>query len=127
MSLPDVILKLTCKYLNDTSLLIDWRPGPVQNFMVVNDANMPSANLSWSPPNNIETKHLVGYEVRFKTDVDRYKSKTVCGTSVKLVCDSGLEPLMKNIFEVRACTTRNKGTWTTKEHFIGTRIILYRG
>ena len=81
--------------------------------------------LTWDKPDNAKAAgDVTTYDIRFKAcerDSEKYSGMTVKApeTSVLLTRQSGLKPLTKYRFEVRARNDGHKGRWSTVSNFIG--------
>lgn len=120
-------------------------PGPVENLIPSIDPSQPSVMLSWNPPANSQYDGDVNsYEIRFKpergdevdngasissvipyegyeTEDDSSITRIISTkeTSIILTRESGLIPLTKTTFQVRAENTNGKGEWKTVSTYVG--------
>ena len=100
-------------------------PGQVQNLRSTLDTNTPSLTLSWDKPNNMITDgDLVSYHIRFKPTGSGWegnyceKKINAPATSIVLTRKSGLKPMTKYDFGIRAQSSRHEGKWTKISKYI---------
>ena len=104
---------------------LDLVPGPVEKLKIHVDKSIPSATLTWAPPQNVGSdtcSDVSQYHIRFKQKVRmHYHEMTVDGstTSIVLNRESGLTPLTSFTFEVRAQTGNNLGDWKSVSTVVG--------
>ena len=104
----------------------DLFPGEVQNLRSTTDPSTGSLTLDWDRPLNCETaKDVTVYDVWFKTcaslEGEGYCKTTVKApaTSIHLTRESGLKPLMKYEFKIRARNAGHDGTWSRIVKYVG--------
>ena len=101
-------------------------PGEVQNLRSTLDTSTLSLTLDWDKPLNCETaKDVTAYDIWFKTCAS-LEREGYCKTTVKasashihLTRESGLKPLMKHEFKIRAQNADHDGDWSRIEKYIG--------
>lgn len=104
---------------------LDLVPGPVEKLKVHVDKSIPSATLTWAPPQNVGAERLSDvskYHIRFKPRGRKdYHEMTVDGstTSVVLNRKSGLTPHTSFTFEVMAQSRDNLGDWKSVSTVVG--------
>jgi len=113
-------------YVISTALV----PGKVQNLRSTLDITVPTLTLHWDKPKNITTDGDVkSYDIRFKPcgREGNYCKKTVVApaTSILLTRESGLKPMTKYDFEIRAQNSYREGKWTKHSKYIGKFYSLY--
>lgn len=100
---------------------IDWKPDPVENFTVTqHNPKSPYVVLNWSPPINMGTEYIKGYDIRLKQRdnlnsydyssnfiMDRVGNTT---TTMELTTPV-VTALTTYAFEVRAYTDYSEGEW----------------
>ena len=104
----------------------DLVPGEVQYLISILDISRPSLTLYWDKPVNcIVDEDVTAYDIRFRPSAS-FEEKDYChmavtgsAGSVLLTRESGLKPLMKYKFEVRARNTGSEGNWSSKLEYIG--------
>ena len=104
-------------------------PGKVQNLWSTTDTSQASVTLNWDKPDNVKAAgDVTTYDIRFKAyglDLDdlfqEYSGVTVKApaTSVLLTRQSGLTPLTKYKFEVRARNDGHEGRWSGVSGYSG--------
>ena len=114
-------------------------PGPVLSLKSALDASRPSLTLNWEKPNNVKTaRDVTKYDIRFRpfqttTHHCDIQSQSRSGpqedyctitvdeptTSAFLARESGLKPLIKYDFEVRARNSSHEGKWSKVSEYIG--------
>ena len=99
-------------------------PGQVQNLRSTLDPDIPTLTLHWDKPRNMTTDGDVkSFDVRFKPcgREGNYCKETVVApaTSILLTRESGLKPLTKYDFDVRAQSVFQEGRWSTLSKYIG--------
>ena len=106
----------------------DWKPDRVENF-TISQCNPkaqapPYVVLNWSPPINMETEFIKGYDIRFFDKDSVVSSRQVSSrtTSLKLTTPV-VTPLTTYAFEVRAYTDSSEGEWRREIKHIGNRYI----
>ena len=120
-------------------------PGPVLSLRSALDTSRPSLTLNWDKPNNATTAgDVTKYDIRFRpfrttahhggvlsqsgsgTQED-YCKLTVDEptTSALLTRESGLKPLIKYDFEVRARNATHEGKWNKVSEYIG-NVYTYK-
>ena len=90
------------------------------------DPSTGSLTLEWDRPLNCETaKDVTAYDVWFKTCVtlegEGYSKTSVkaSAASIHLTRESGLKPLMKYEFKIRARNTGHDGNWSRIVKYVG--------
>jgi len=88
------------------------------------DTHKPSVTLNWDPPANARhAGDVTKYQIRFwDRRKNCYIEKILSGstTTATITRDSGLRPLIKFTFEVRACSGDNVSQeWRTVSTFVG--------
>ena len=118
------------EYMNFLSFL-DLFPGEVQNLTSTLDPSTGSLSLKWDRPTNCETdQDVTAYDIRFRpsgSSVEEGSCKVTVKaptTSILLTRESGLRPLMRYDFEVRARNTSYDGNWSRESKYIGMCISL---
>ena len=104
------------------------KPGKVQNLRSTLTPHEASLTLNWDQPNNISTAgDVTAYDIRFKESGggggnSYYSIMTVNvpARSIRLTRESGLKPLTKYAFEVRARNFHCQGEWSCISDYIGT-------
>jgi len=99
-------------------------PGEVQNLRANLNPTEASLTLNWDLPNNVTTAgDVTTYDVHFKVDGGEGRgsySVNAPATSIHLTRQSGLKPLTKYVFEVRAHNIHHNGRWNSISKYIGT-------
>jgi len=104
-------------------------PGQVQNLRSTLDPDIPTLTLHWDKPTNMNTDGDVkSYDIRFKPcgREGNYCKETVVSpaTNIILTRESGLKPMTKYKFEVRARSTSQEGKWSELSEYIGMFILI---
>jgi len=99
-------------------------PDPVQNLTAAVDTHKPSVTLNWNPPANAaHAGYVTKYELHFQNhDSGFYGEKVVNGSTTTTVItrESGLTPLSKFTFKVRAYSGHDASQeWKTVSAFVG--------
>ena len=110
-----------------TSLLLPAAlgPGQVQNLASTPNPDIPTLTLTWDKPKNmyLTDRDVMSYDIRFKPcgREGNYCKETVVApaTSILLTRESGLKPLTKYDFDVRAQSVFQEGRWSTLSKYIG--------
>ena len=105
-------------------------PGRVQNLRSTLGTNTPTLTLNWDKPQNMTTDgDITSYHIHFKPcgREGNYCKKIVFppATSILLTRESGLKPLTKYTFEVRAWSTFREGKWSEVSEYIGMCLFVY--
>ena len=100
-------------------------PGQVQNLRSTLDPDTPSLTLKWDKPKNmVADGDVKSYDIRFKLcgKEGNYCTETVVTPATKILFtrESGLKPLIKYNFEVRAQSFHREGKWSELSEYIGT-------
>ena len=118
------------EYMNFLSFL-DLFPGEVQNLTSTLDPSTGSLSLEWDRPTNCETdQDVTAYDIRFRPSgssvEEGYCKLTVKAPtrSIVLTRESGVRPLMRYDFEVRAQNASYDGNWSRESKYVGTCISL---
>ena len=105
---------------------LDLFPGEVQNLRSTMDPSTGSLTLEWDKPLNCETdQDVTAYDIRFRpseSSVEEGYCKVTLKAptmSILLMRESGLRPLMKYDFEVRARNTSYDGNWSRESKYVG--------
>ena len=107
---------------------LDLVPGPVEKLKIHVDKGIPSATLTWTPPQNVGAvspsicSDVSQYHIRFKPKIRKdYHEMSVDGstTSIVLNRESGLIPHTSFTFEVRAQSRDNLGDWKSVSTHVG--------
>ena len=107
---------------------LDLVPGPVEKLKIHVDKSIPSATLTWAPPQNVGAdspstcSEVSQYHIRFKPKGRKdYREMTVDGsaTSIVLNRESGLIPHTSFTFEVRTQSRDNLGDWKSVSTIVG--------
>ena len=113
------------------SHFLDLLPGEVQNLKSTSDRSTGSLSLEWDRPINCETdQDVTAYDIRFRPSgssvEEGYCKVTVKAPtrSIVLTRESGLKPLMRYDFEVRAQNASYDGNWSRESKYVGTCISL---
>ena len=117
---------VTCKYHVIHAVLI---PGQVQNLRSTLDPDIPTLTLHWDKPRNMTTDGDVkSYDIRFKPcgRKGNYCQMAVVApaTSILLTRESGLKPMTKYDFEIRAQSFDQEGKWTKHSKYIS-KFVVY--
>ena len=95
------------------------------------DPSTGSLFLEWERPMNCETdQDVTAYDIRFRpsgSSVEEGYCKLMLKAptrSILLTRESGLRPLMKYDFEVRARNTSYDGNWSRETKYVGMCISL---
>ena len=109
---------------NKNIFFIALTPDPVENLTATVDSHKPCVTLKWDPPANAgNVGDVTEYQVCFRNKGRRcYNEKTVNGsTTITFITrDSGLRPLTKTTFDVRACSGDDVSLkWRTVSTFVG--------
>ena len=98
----------------------------VQNLRSTMDPSTGSMFLEWDRPTNCETdQDMTAYDIRFRPSggsvEEGYCKVTLKAPtrSIFLTRESGLRPLMKYDFEVRARNTSYDGNWSRESKYVG--------
>ena len=112
----------------------DLVPGRVQNLISILDSSRPSLTLCWDKPVNcVIDEDVTAYDIRFSPsgnfDEEGHCKMTVKAParSIVLTRESGLKPLMKYKFEVRARNASNEGYWNSELDYIGMHVHVCEG
>ena len=97
--------------------------GPVRNLSVAVDKLIPSVTLKWNPPLSALPTETIEYLIRFKVDGSATwnQDEIVAGsnTTVVLTRESGLVPLVRYHFQVRARSGEDEGDCKEVSAFYG--------
>ena len=110
-----------------SDLFAALKPGEVQNLRSTLNTNEASLTLNWDQPNNVITAgDVTAYDIRFIISGNGggnnyYSIMTVNAParSIHLTRESGLKPLTKYSFEVRARNFHCQGEWSCISTYIG--------
>ena len=115
---------------NVSRVLADWKPDPVEDLTVTqhNPADDPYVEVSWTPPINMDSKYIKGYDIRFKEKANLYAyecsdfiMRQVSNTTTTLeLTTPDVRPPTAYTFQVRAYTSRSEGEWCMRTKQIGT-------
>ena len=105
-----------------------WKPDPVEKFTVTqSNPNSPYVVLNWSPPINMDTEYIKGYDIRLKTKANSYShdysdfimDRVDNMTTTLELTTPVVTPLTTYAFEVRAYTDSSQGEWCRETKHIG--------
>jgi len=105
-------------------------PGHVQNVRSTLDTNALALTLNWDKPKNTVTNgDEMSYDIRFKLTGSGWEGNyfkmnvNPPATSILLTRESGLKPMTKYDFEIRAQSFYHEGKWTKHSKYIGEFIV----